>query len=141
MPLTRELAGQLGVEGLSILPIARPPQSWLNARVVGIRAREELSLQAFVSRVLRRFRAEIGEPEATIAALDSGTIALRLASPFVEDRVDIHRWTPHWLDDVNEIAQAMLSLLAECRVDNVDVLPTVVPEQAFAIHAAASGAH
>ena len=141
MPLTRELAGQLGREGLSILPIARPPHSWLNAQVVGWRAREELSLQAFVSRVLRRFRGEIGEPKATIAALDGGTIALRFGSPFVEGRVYIHHWTPHWLDDVNEIALAMLSLLRECRVDNVDVLPTLVPEAVFAVSAAGSGAH
>ena len=141
MPLTREVARQLRVDGLTILPIARPPQAWLTAQVTGRRAREELSFQAFVSRELRRFRAQVGEPEATIAALDGGAIALRFSSPFVEDRVAIHRWPLHWLDDVNEIAQVMLSLLAECRVDDVAVLPTVVSEEAFAINAAASGAH
>jgi len=132
MPLTRELSEQLKVEGLSILPIARPPQDWLSAQVSGWKAREELSFQAFVSRVLRRFRAEVGDPEATIAALDSGTIALRLASPIIENRIEVHRWTPHALDDVREIAQGMLDMLAECRVDHIEVVPTLVSEQEFA---------
>jgi hypothetical protein len=141
MPLTRELSGQLKVDGLSILPIARRPQGWLGAQVAGWRSREELSFQVFVSRVLRRFRAEVGEPDATIAPLDSGTIALRLASPFIENRIEIHRWTPHALDDVSEIAQGMLDMLAECRVDNVEVVPRVVSEQAFAVNTAARGSH
>jgi hypothetical protein len=140
MPLTRELSGQLNVDGLSILPIARPPQDWLSAQISGWRSREELSFQAFVSRVLRRFRAEVGEPEAMIAALDSGTIALRFTSPFIENRIEVHRWNPHALDDVSEIAQGMLDMLAECRVD-VEVVPTVVSEQVFAVNAAAGGAH
>src|SRR4029077_6942443 len=38
MPLTRELSGQLKVDGLSILPIARPPQDWLSAQVSGWKA-------------------------------------------------------------------------------------------------------
>ena len=141
MPLTRELSGQLNIDGLSILPIARPPQDWLSAQVTGWRSREELSFQAFVSRVLRRFRAEVGEPEATIAALDSGTIALRFTSPFIENRIEVHRWTPHALDDVSEIAQGMLDMLTECRVDNVEVVPTVVSEQVFAVNAAEGGVH
>jgi len=132
MPLTRQLSAQLKVDGLSILPIPRPPQDWLSAQVSGWKAREELSFQAFVSRVLKRFRAEVGEPEATIAALDSGTIALRLASPFIENRIEVHRWAPHALDDVCEIAQAMLDMLAECRVDHIEVVPTLVSEQTFA---------
>jgi hypothetical protein len=141
MPLTRELSAQLQVDGLSILPIARPPQGWLSAQFTGRRSREELSFQAFVSRVLRRFRAEVGEPEATIAALDSGTIALRFTSPFVENRIEIHRWALHALDDVSEIAQEMLDMLAECRVDNVEVVPKVVPERVFAVNAAGRPTH
>jgi hypothetical protein len=141
MPLTRELSGQLNVDGLSILPIARPPQDWLSAQVSGWRSREELSFQAFVSRVLRRFRAEVGEPQAAIAALDSGTIGLRFTSPFIENRIEVHRWNPHALDDVSEIAQAMLDMLAECRVDNVEVVPTVVSERVFAVNAAAGDVH
>jgi len=57
---------------------------------------------------------------------------LRLASPFIENRIEVHRWAPHALDDVCEIAQAMLDMLAECRVDHIEVVPTLVSEQTFA---------
>ena len=80
MALTRELSRQLQVDGLSVLP-SRARRSHCCARQQsGRRAREELAFQAFVSRVLRRFRAEVGEPEVTVAALDSPAIGVRFAS-------------------------------------------------------------
>jgi len=131
MALTRELSEQLQAEGLSVLPIPRPPATLLRAQELGRRAREELALQAFVSSTLRRFRAELGEPDVTVAALDSVAIGVRLASPFVENRVDVHEWALHPLDDLEDIAASILGLLRECRVENVEVLPSVVSAQAW----------
>jgi hypothetical protein len=133
MALTRELSQQLRVEGLSVLPIPRPPASLLRAPEVGRRAREDLAYQAFVSRALRRFRAEIGEPDVTVAALDSAAIGVRFASAFIEDRVDVHAWKLHPLDDVQEVGASILGLLQECRVQNVRVLSSVVSAQEFAV--------
>ncbi len=131
MALTRELAQQLRVEGLSVLPIARPPAALLRAPELGRRAREELAYQAFVSRVLRRFRAEIGEPDVTVAALDSAAVGVRFASALIADRVDVHAWALHPLDDLGEVTASILGLLRECRVQNVQVLPDVVPAEGF----------
>ena len=125
MALTRELSQQLRVEGLSVLPIPRPPVALLRAPELGRRAREELAYQAFVSRALRRFRAEIGEPDVTVAALDSAAVGVRFASALIEDRVDVHAWALHPLDDLQEVAASILGLLRECRVQNVQVLPGV----------------
>jgi hypothetical protein len=67
----------------------------------------------------------------TVAALDSVAIGVRLASPFVENRVDVHEWALHPLDDLEDIAASILGLLRECRVENVEVLPSVVSAQAW----------
>ncbi len=131
MALTRELSQQLQVEGLSVLPIPRPPADLLRAAQVGRRAREELALQAFVSRALRQWRAEVGEPDVSVAALDSGAVGVRFASALVRDRVDVHVWALHPLDDLPEIAAAILELLRECRLGSVRVLPGVVSAEAF----------
>ena len=131
MALTRELSEQLATQGLSVLPIPRPPATLLRAQELGRRAREELAFQAFASGALRRFRAEVGEPEVSVAALDSGAIGVRFASPFVENRAQVHQWVLHPLDDLEEIGASILGLLRECRIEGVAVLPGVLPAEAF----------
>jgi hypothetical protein len=131
MALTRELSQQLRVDGLSVLPIPRPPVALLRAPELGRLAREELAYQAFVSRALRRFRAEIGEPDVTVAALDNGAVGVRFASELIEDRAAVHAWALHPLDDLQEVAASILGLLRECRVQNVQVLPGLVSAEAF----------
>jgi hypothetical protein len=132
MALTRELSRQLRVESLSVLPIPRPPVALLRAPQAGRRAREELAYQAFVSRVLRRWRAEVGEPDVTVAALDSTAIGVRFTSALVQGRIDVHAWALHPLDDLQEIAGGIVGLLRECRLHDVQVAPGVVPASLFA---------
>jgi hypothetical protein len=137
MPLTRVLADQLRADGLSVLPIARPPATLLAAQPIGSIAREELALQAFVSRALRRFRGEVGEPVATLAALASGVLGVRFASPFVEDRVSVHTRALHATEDAAEVGQDIVTLLHECGIARVEVLPGVEDDAAFARNPAA----
>jgi len=132
LALTRELSRQLEVDGLSVLPIPRPPVALLRAPQSGRRAREELAFQAFVSRVLRQFRAQLGEPDVTVAALNSPAIGVRLASTLAEDRGEVHAWFLHPLDDLEDVTASILGLLRECRLDNLRVLPAIVSAEAFA---------
>ncbi len=132
--LTHELADQMRVDGLSVLPIPRPPASLLTAQASAVIACEELALQAFVSRVLRRFRSEVGEPQAALAALASGGLGLRLSSPFVENRISVHRRALHVTEDLDEALRAILALLRECGVGEVQVLPGILPDEMFARH-------
>jgi hypothetical protein len=152
LPLTQELAAQLKVPDLSVLPIPRPPASLIAALATGCIAREELAVQAFVSRALRRLRGEVGEPEATIAALDAEPsdsrparadreqrfaglnrkyLALRFMSPFAWDRVEIHRRSLHPGEDLSAVVADLLALLEECRVRSVTVLPGLQRASAF----------
>ncbi len=136
LPLTRELAEQMRVPGASVLPIPRPPATLLAARASGFIAREDLALQAFVSRALRRSRAEVGEPDTTLAALESGAIGVRFALPFVENRVDVHRRLLHPSEELDEVERGILGLLEECRVAPVQVLEQLVPDADFAANRA-----
>jgi hypothetical protein len=134
MALTRELEVQLRVEGLSLLPIPRPPATLLAAQPIGMTAREELAFQAFVSRSLRRFRSEVGEPDVALASLASGAIGLRFASPFIENRVTVHRRALHASEDFDEVVRAMLALLEECGLSNVQRLAGIEDDVRFAQH-------
>lgn len=141
MALTRELAAQLQADGATVLPIPRPPATLFAAQSAGCIAREELSLQAFVSRELRRFRAQVGEPEAALAALDSGNLGLRFVSPFVEKHVAVHRRALHPSEELREVVDGVLGLLAQCRVARVEVLPGIVADATFAEHPASAARH
>ena len=152
LPLTQELAAQLKVPDLSVLPIPRPPASLIAALATGQIAREELDLQAFVSRALRRLRSAVGEPEAVIAALESERsglecnredceqqhsdsngkyLALRFTSPFAADRVEVHRRSLHPGEDLSAVVADLLALLEACRVRSVAVLPDLQHAEAF----------
>jgi hypothetical protein len=132
MALTRELAEQLKVEGLSLLPIPRPPVALLAAPMRGRQAREELALQVFVSRVLRQFRAQTGDPRALVGAVSPAAIGVRFWSTFDPGRVDIFHWQLTPLDQVEQVQKAILALLRECRLERVEVSGAVSTPEAFA---------
>jgi hypothetical protein len=131
MPLSRELLTRLGRPGLSLLPLPRPPAGWMKALHEGRRAREEVAFQAFVSRVLRRMRSETGEPDADVAALESGAIGVRLAPRFEREPAETHRWQLDRLDDLTDVTGSILGLLADCRVSSVRVLERIVSDAEF----------
>ena len=131
MPVSCELIAQLGQPGLSLLALPRPPTGLLQAVHAGRRAREEIAYQVFLSRGLRRMRAETGEPEVSVAALDGGAIGVLLVASAEPQRRLFHRWELDALDDLAGVTASILGLLAECRVQDVRVLPTVVSESDF----------
>jgi hypothetical protein len=131
MPVSRELVAQLGQPGLSLLALPRPPTGLLRAVYEGRRAREEIAYQVFLSRALRRMRAETGEPEASVAALDGGAIGVLLTTPFEPQRRLFHRWELDALDDLASVTASILGLLEECRVQHVRTLDAVVSESEF----------
>jgi hypothetical protein len=131
MPLSRGLLAQLGQAGLSLLPLPRPPAGLMRALHEGRRAREEVAFQAFASRVLRRMRSQTGEPDAEVAALESGAIGVRLVPAFERERADTHRWQLDALDGLADVTASILGLLAECRVSSVRVLERIESDAEF----------
>jgi hypothetical protein len=132
MAVTRELSEQMQADGASILPIPRPPVSLVLAPSAGLAVREELALQAFVSRELRQFRTAAGEPDVQLAPLRSGAIGVKLSSPFIEKRVRVYKRRLLPQEEIDEVLAGMLALLEECRVENARLQCEIVEDERFA---------
>jgi hypothetical protein len=130
MPFTKALGAQLGQAGLSLLPIPRPPMSHLQAIEAGKFAESELGFQLFLSTALRKFRSRVGEAEAVVAACADGSVRIHLNSPFDASLSQEYAWALQPGDDMAAIGSSIFSLLAECRVTNVQVAETVQPVSA-----------
>ncbi len=126
MSFTQALGRQLSGHGVSVLPIARPPMSPLRAARAGRFAHAELGFQLFLSSALRRARMRFGDPEVTVAALGDASIRVRLASPFDPSFLEEYRWPLGPADDLVEVSDSLFGLLAEVRLDRIEVTDIVV---------------
>ncbi len=125
LPFTRALAAQLGQPGLSLLPIPRPPMSYLQALHAGQFSASELGFQLFLSAGLRKFRSRVGEAQAHVTACTDGSVRIRLSSPFDAALSSEYTWKLQTGDDMAAVSTGIFSLLEECRVTNVEVVDTV----------------
>ncbi|MEQ1882254.1 MAG: hypothetical protein ABL878_14935 [Burkholderiales bacterium] len=124
MAFTKALAASLAQEGLSLLPIPRAPMSLYRALAAGRFAERELGFQLFLSNALKKFRASVGEPEASVAAFSDASVRVRLTSPFDTAKPE-YFWRLDPGDDLAVVSTSILGLLEECRVMNVQVAETV----------------
>jgi hypothetical protein len=129
MPWTRELSGQLAQPGLSLLAIPRPPLAIRRALAAGRFARNELGFQLFLSQALRDLRSRVGEPAVRIAAHADATLRIALSSAF-DAAVAEYRWPLEPADDFPAVVAAITDLLRECRLEAVEILPSVQPAAA-----------
>ena len=125
LPFTLALAEQLGQEGLSLLPIPRPPMNPQRALEAGRFALREMQFQLFLSNALRRFRARVGDPDATVASYSDGSVRISLGSPFDASLACEYRWPLYPEDDLGAVGTSIFGLLADCRVETVQVAETV----------------
>ncbi|HEV8262727.1 MAG TPA: hypothetical protein VGQ19_18480 [Burkholderiales bacterium] len=125
LPFTLVLAEQLGQEGLSLLPIPRPPMNPQRALETGRFALREMEFQLFLSNALRRFRARVGDPDATVASYSDGSVRINLGSPFDASLACEYRWPLYPEDNLGAVGNSIFGLLAECRLETVRVAETV----------------
>jgi len=131
MPFTQAFAKQLGGGTLSLLAMPRPPRTPLAALFQGRAAQRDVSLQLFATNAIRKFRSNVGEPEAVISAhrtADGGEVRLSLSNPFDEKGAEGFRAELHATDRAQDVAVLMQDLLRECNVESVTVLADVFPD-------------
>ncbi len=131
MPFTQTFAKQLGGGTLSLLALPRPPRAPLAALFQGRAAQREVSMQLFATNAIRKFRGNVGEPEAVISAhrtANGGEVRLSLSNPFDEKGAEGFRAELHATDRAQDVAVAMQDLLRECNVESVTVLADVFPD-------------
>jgi hypothetical protein len=131
VPFARELTAQLAPAGTSLLALPRAPQRLLPAVADGRAARRDVAAQIFASNALRRFRSAVGEPTAVISAHRAtdapggGELRLSLSSPFDAKAAEGFRCPLFALERVNDVASMLVTLLGDCRVTDIRILPGV----------------
>ena len=131
MPFTQSLGRQLAAPGTSVLALPRAPQSLLRALWQGRVAQRETGAHLFAANAIRKLRASVGEPTAVIsahcapAAPGGGEVRLSLSSPFDAKAAEGFRCPLYPLDRIGDVVAMLADLLAQCRVNDVRVVPGV----------------
>lgn len=131
IPLTQALGAQIAVPGTTVLALPHAPQRLVTAVQTGRALQREVSAQVFAGNALRKFRASVGEPSAVISAHRvagvpaGGELRLSLSSPFEPRDAEGFRCPLYAADRTADVVQMLATLLADCRVGDVRVLPGV----------------
>jgi hypothetical protein len=131
MPLSQALARSLAAPGVTLLALPRPPQRLVAAVQSGRAAQREASAQLFASNAIRRMRASYGEPTAIVSAHRAadapggGELRLSLSSPFAPRGAEGFRCPVQTYETVQEVAAMLETLLRDCRVADVRIMPGV----------------
>ena len=132
MPVGRALGTQLATPGVELLALPRPPAGVLRAVYAGRCAQLEVALNLFMSNAVRRCRAAAGDPALVLSVHEPGNagaeLRVSLSSVFDDALLEGFRWPLHPLDDPNEIARNIRDLAAECRLTDVRIVETVLPQ-------------
>jgi hypothetical protein len=131
LPFTQALSRQLGGDRVSVLALPRAPARLLAAVQAGRAAQREVSAQLFASNAIRKLRASVGEPSAVISAHRTadapggGELRLSLSSPFEPRDAEGFRCPLYASDRVADVVAMLRGLLADCRVNDVRVVPGI----------------
>jgi len=123
------LAEQLKTPGVQLLALPRPPKDLLTAPHAGRCAQLEAALNLFASNAVRKLRMAVGDPVAIVSAHDNADVRITLSSPFAQDLVEGYAWPLHPLDDLAAIERTVEDLFADMRVNDVRVVPKVLPAE------------
>jgi hypothetical protein len=131
MPLTRLLGRTLAEENVTLLILPLAPKRLCVALEQGRAAQREVSAQLFASNAIRTMRASVGEPAAVISAhraadaVGGGELRVSLSSPFEPGQAEGFRCPLYRTDQPTDVADMLVTLLRDCRVADVRVLPGV----------------
>ena len=135
LPLTRLLGRALAHESVTLLILPQAPKRLAVALQRGRAAQREVSAQLFASNAIRNFRASVGEPVAVISAhraadtLTGGELRLSLSSVVDPRDAEGFRCPLYRADQSDEVADMLVTLLRDCRIAAVHVLPGVYPDR------------
>jgi hypothetical protein len=131
MPLTRLFSRVLAHNDVTLLILPQAPKRLTVAVQQGRAAQREVSAQLFASNALRRLRASVGEPTAVVSAhrapdaVAGGELRMSLSSPFDPGQAEGFRCPLYRADQPSEVGEMLITLLRDCRVDDIRVLSGV----------------
>jgi len=131
MPLAHLLGRTLAHENVTVLVLPQAPKRLCVALQQGRASQREVSAQLFASNAIRKMRGTVGEPVAVISAHRAadtptgGELRVSLSSPFEPGQAEGFRCPLYRADRTSDVADMLLTLLRDCRVGDVRVLPGV----------------
>ena len=128
-PALNAMGAQLATPGVQVLAMPRPPAGLYTAASLGRRAAIEAAFNLFMSNTLRRFRLSVGDASVTLSSHEGGEVRVKLWTPFDDAMTEGFRWPLHPADDLDEIARTIFDMVAECRLPEPHVVPTVLPDR------------
>jgi len=135
LPVAQALSRMLGAPGVSVLALPRAPMPLVEAAWKGALAQREGGAQIFASNAIRAIRARVGEPSAVLSVHRSDAdprgaeVRLSLSSPLDPRSAEGFRCALAPLDRVGDVAAMLESLLADCRVADVQRMPGIHPDR------------
>ena len=109
-----------------VLGIPRRPVSFPRAIFDGLWVANEMSLQVFVSSVLRSSRQKIGEPNVSVATYSDHSVRLRVTSVFDDQLDQTFGWHLSGIDEFSRVVETIRDLLVECGLRNIKVIPAIL---------------
>ncbi|XZG69020.1 DUF2863 family protein [Chitinibacteraceae bacterium HSL-7] len=119
---------QLAVDGLTLFAIPRGVQNWLAAQETGRITQLETRLQVSASNALRSIRGKGRTPAVVIAAHEPGEVRVTFTAREDAERWEAFVWPLGPLDRTEGVRHYAENLLAECQVDDIQVIDTVQPD-------------
>jgi len=132
--LMRVLSGALAAPGSTALALPGAPQRLVAASAAGRAAQRQVALELFLGNALRKLRARYGEPTAVLSAHiardapGGGELRLALSSVFAPRESEGFRYPLQPQERVPDAIQAIVTLLADCRVADVRAVAGVQPD-------------
>jgi hypothetical protein len=123
------MAAQLATPGVLLLPMPRPPAGHYTAAFMGRLAALEAAFNLFMSNSVRRVRMAVGDPNVTVSAHENGDLRIVLWTPLDDAMVEGFGWTLHPADDLVEVENVIRGMIADCRLPEPAIHPTVLPDR------------
>lgn len=116
---------ELKQDGMTLFAIPRQPQALLDALDHGQSIYLDISLQVFLSDILKKLRLQHKTPTASISSHESNEIKIVISSVEAPEKWESFVWPLHPLDQPAVIGQNIQQLLAECQVHDVLLSPII----------------
>ena len=123
----KAMRAQLATPAVEVLPMPRPPAGLYSAAYAGRRAGVEAAFNLFMSNAVRRFRGIVGDPHVNVSSHAGPELRVTLWTPLDDGLVEGFRWPLHPADDLEDIERTVATMIAECRLEEPNVAPAVLP--------------
>lgn len=132
LPLMQVWQDHLAVPGATLFANPLPPLAPLAAMHEGSAMRLRMAADVFTANALRAIRLQSPRAGVVIAAQEGGRLlfGFNATDSAFETVAQIFAWPLSPLDDVDEVVQNFIDLLAECQVEHIRLLHEALPEQA-----------